>query len=159
MKSRSTLLVLGGAVLLTCSLFSYSRSVTTTSSPGATTTATYSFDGAALAVCVFAIALFVIGRRILRAVRQASIRAGMDPALPFPRGAAAVLALATPFLVYGQSSTFTGVKDATTFAWGSSSGLLLAYLLFVVLCWMTVLLRRLRELSEFVAPPGGLGSP
>ena len=149
MKNRSILLVLGGAVLLVGSLFKYSHSVKTTLDGGAVSTTSYSLDGAGLAVVIFAIALLMVFRRLSRVVKEASIRAGLDPEIPFPTGASVVLALLAPFLVIGSSMTTNSSHVTTTFAWGSSTDHLLeAYLLFALLCWLTVLFRRLREIWE-----------
>jgi predicted Co/Zn/Cd cation transporter (cation efflux family) len=148
MKNLSTLLVLGGAVLLVGSLFKYSRSLKTVLDGGASTTTSYSLDGAGLAVVIFAIAILLIFRRPSRFVKEASIRVGLDPKIPFPRGASAVLAIIAPFLVIGSSMTTNSTQVVTTFAWGSSTNILEAYLLFALLCWLTVLFRRLREIWE-----------
>jgi len=152
MKSRSLLLVLGGAVLLVGSLFSYSRSVTTIGDSGNSMTTSFRFDGAGLAVVIFAIAILLIFRRLSRFVKEASIRVGLDPEIPFPRGASAVLAIIAPFLVIGSSMTTNPTQVVTTFAWGASTNVLEAYLLFALLCWFTALFQRMREISERAAP-------
>lgn len=151
MKNKTTLFAVGLAALLASSLFSYSRSETIIRSPAATTTSRWSADGASLAIIVLGVAVFIVGRRISRAVSLSSQRAGLPQAHSIPVAHRLVIAAAIPSLLFGWSSTSSHDSIQTTFGFGVSPFKLPAFLLVLLVVWLGALLQRLRTLSEHLA--------
>ena len=152
MKNRTFLLPLALGALLTASLFTYSRSETTVQSPNTTTTSQWSVDGACLATIILSVVLFIVGRRVSRAVSAASRRAGLPEALSIPIPVRLVIAAAVPFFLFGWSSTSSESSVETTFGFGVSPYKGTVILLVFLFVWLLALLQRLRALSEHITP-------
>jgi hypothetical protein len=148
MNTRNTLFAFGLAVLLAASLFSYSRTETIIRPPDATTTLRWSADGASFVTIVFGVAVFLVGRRISRAVGVASQRVGLPQALSIPVASSFIIATAALFLPFGWSRGSSHDSVQITFGFGDSPWKLPAFLLAVLLVWLVALLQRFRAISE-----------
>jgi hypothetical protein len=143
MKNHSLLLTLGIAFLLVASLFSYSRTETIEHA-----TTRLSVDGAAFAMLVLCIALFVVCRRIRGVVRSGLRRAGLPQDITIPSACRYVILAAIPFSLLGYSSSTIEGSVTRSFGFGMSPFKLSAFALVVLVVWLITLLQRLRELTD-----------
>ena len=147
MKNRSFPYVLGIAVLLIGSLFSYSRSETIGNA-----TTKLNVDGAALATMILSIALFVLCRRLGRTLRLALARVGLPTAISIPSAYRWVIGLAIPFFIIGHKTTLTDHGVTEAFGFGMSPFKLSVFLLVVLVAWLVALLQRLHDLTATLQP-------
>jgi hypothetical protein len=149
MKYASFLKIAAALVLLTLSLFNYSRETRRQSESG-NSVMRIQFDGAAIATIILGFVAISSARAFTKNIKQLSIRFGLPVALPKVSYEALPL-LFLPFLIFGTNSTQVIPSDggATTIVsgWGNSSFKLPLFVMLVVLVYLAKLRKRLLEID------------